>query len=202
MTRQTVKIMAIEGSPRRRANSTTLMEQVLAGARAAGAETSVVTPWNLEISPCTACYACNKEGRCTIQDDYQDVYDQILASDAIVLATPVYFGAVSAQVKPLIDRCESFWGMTRHQGVPLPFPPSGMPRKGVLIVSAGQDKEIMFTGPRVTFDFMMRTLQGEIFTELLYGGLNEPAGILENTAAMQRAFETGRDLTLSFHDKG
>ena len=202
MIKQPVKILAIVGSPRQRANSTTLMEQVLAGAQAAGAETSVVTPWKLNISPCTACYACREDGSCTIEDDYQSVHDQILASDAIVLATPVYFGAVSAQVKPLIDRCESFWGMTRHMGVPLPFPPSGMPRKGVLIASAGQDKDMMFAGPRVTFDFMMRTLQGEIFTELLYGDLNEPAGILENPAAMENAYETGRDLTLSFHVEG
>jgi multimeric flavodoxin WrbA len=191
-----VKILGIKGSPRKRANSTALLEQLLAAAREAGAETQVIVPWELDIAPCLACDGCRKNGRCTKKDDFQAVYDRILGSDALVLATPIYFGAVSAQVKALVDRCESFWAMTYVLGVPVPPGPSGGRRQGVLIATAGQAKEIMFQGPRITFDFLMRSLQGEIYAELLYGDLDARDAIRKNVVAMERAQRIGRRLAL------
>ena len=124
------------------------------------------------------------------------MYDQILACDALVLATPVYFGAVSAQIKPLIDRCESFWVVRYILDESLPPGPSGEQRKGVLIATAGQDREIMFRGVSTTFDFLMRCLQGQVSAELLYGDLDERDAVRKNAKAMERAFEVGRSLAL------
>jgi multimeric flavodoxin WrbA len=112
----------------------------------------------------------------------------------LVLATPVYFGAVSAQVKALIDRSECFWVFSYCLEAPMPPSPAGHRRRGVLVATAGQDREIMFVGTKVTFDFLMRSLQGEVFAELLYGGLDAQGAIGDNAAAMQRAFETGSRL--------
>lgn len=191
-----MKILGIKGSPRKRANSTTLLEQLLSGAQAKGAEVQVVTPWKLQIAPCTACDGCFESGHCIVKDDFQQVYDLILNCDALVLATPVYFGAVSAQVKPLIDRCECFWAMRYKLEAKMPPGPAGSQREGVLIATAGQDREIMFAGVRVTFDFLMRSLQGEVYAELLYGGFDERDAIRENRAAMERAYQVGRRLAL------
>ena len=197
-----MKVLGIKGSPRKRSSSTALLEQVLAGAEARGAETQVITPWERNIQPCLACDGCHRTGRCSVKDDFQGVYDQILACDALVLATPVYFGAVSAQVKPLIDRCESFWGFSYRLGGPMPPGPSGSQRRGVLVATAGQDREIMFAGPKVTFDFLMRSLQGVVFAELLYGGLDEPGAIDKSGTAMARAFGTGLTLVHGLETEG
>jgi len=191
-----MRILGINGSPRKRANSTALLEQLLAGAQAEGAKSQVITPWKMQIEPCVACEGCFRDGRCTVKDDYQLVYDLILGCDALVLATPVYFGAVSAQVKPLIDRCESFWAMRYKLETPMPPGPTGGQRKGILIATAGQDREIMFEGPRVTFDFLMRSLQGEVYAELLYGGFDERGAIQKNIPSMERAYQVGRRLAL------
>ncbi len=191
-----MKILCIKGSPRKRANSTALLEKLSLGAESAGAEVRVITPWKLQIAPCLACNRCFDSGRCAVQDDFQTVYDQILACDALVLATPVYFGAVSAQIKPLIDRCESFWAVRYILEASLPPGPSGEQRKGVLIATAGQDREIMFRGVSTTFDFLMRCLQGQVSAELLYGDLDETDSVRINAKAMERAFEVGRSLAL------
>jgi multimeric flavodoxin WrbA len=191
-----MKILGIKGSPRKRANSTALLKQLLSGAASEGAETQIITPWDLEIAPCTACDGCFKTGRCTVKDDFQFVYNQILDCDALVLATPVYFGAVSAQIKPLIDRCQCFWARRYKLQAPMPPGPTGSRRQGVLIATAGQDRAIMFDGPRVTFEFLMRSLQGEVYAKLLYGGFDEQDAIRKNTLAMERAYETGRRLAL------
>jgi multimeric flavodoxin WrbA len=162
------------------------------GARAAGTETALITPWKLEIRPCLACEGCYRTGRCTIEDDFRTVYDLIVGAAGLVLATPVYFGGVSAQAKLLIDRCECFWALRYLLGKELP--PSGQQRLGILIATAGRDLEIMYTGPRITFDFLMGACQGRIYAELLYGGLDEPWAIRNNREALDRAFEAGRSL--------
>jgi multimeric flavodoxin WrbA len=191
-----MKVLGIKGSPRKRASSTALLEQVLAGAESVGADTETITPWKLDIGPCLACDACHQTGRCSVRDDFQAVYSQILDCDALVLATPIYFGAISAQLKPLIDRCESYWALTFKLEGGMPPGPAGRQRKGVLIATAGQDLDIMFVGPKITFGFLMRSLQGEVVAELLYGGLDEPGAIRRNREAMTRAFETGRRVAL------
>jgi multimeric flavodoxin WrbA len=196
-----MRILGIVGSPRKRSNSTALLEKLLAGARAAGGETRLIRPADLDIAPCLACGGCSRCGCCTVQDSFQEVYDEILGSDALVLATPVYFGAVSAQVKPLIDRCEAFWTATYREGIDLPPSPAGRRRRGVLIATAGQDREIMFQGPKITFDFLMRSLQGEVYGTLLYGGVDDPGALSRDEAAMARAYEMGWRLAqmLEFH---
>lgn len=191
-----MNILGLKGSPRKRANSTALLEQLLAGARAEGAETQVITPGELQIAPCTACDGCLEDGRCIVKDDFQQVYDLILGCDALAMATPIYFGAVSAQVKPLVDRCQSFWAIRYALEAAMPPGPAGGQRKGVLLATAGQDRESMFAGARVTFDFVMRSLQGEVYAELLYGGFDEQDAIRENRTAMEQAYETGRRLAL------
>lgn len=195
-----MRILGIVGSPRKRSNSTALLEQLLAGARAAGAETEVIVPWKLKIGPCLSCDGCAGDGVCIVKDDYQYVYDRILACDGLVLATPVYFGAVSAQAKLLIDRCECFWNRTYTLNEPLSHGPAGSKRRGVLIATAGQDREIMFSGPRVTFCFLMRSLKGDFFGELLYGNLDEAGAITQNAEAMDKAFAMGQALTRSSDD--
>ena len=63
-----MKVLGVKGSPRKRANSTALLEQVLAGAETVGVETQIITPWKLNLGPCLACDGCRKSGRCTISD--------------------------------------------------------------------------------------------------------------------------------------
>ena len=194
MAHDGIKILAIRGSPRKRSNTMALLEQLLAGARDEGAQTQVITPWKMQIGPCIACDGCHKDGHCVVKDDFQLVYEQIVNCDTIVLTTPVYFGAVSAQVKPLIDRCQCFWSLRYVLKAEMTPGPAGGQRKGVLIATSGKDRATMFDGVRVTFEFLMNALQGEVYAELLYGGYDDQDAIRENSAALSLAYETGRRL--------
>jgi multimeric flavodoxin WrbA len=100
-----MKILGINGSPRG-AKSTTLklVDAVLEGAKEAGAKTKLIDLCSLKIDYCDACGVCYKKGRCVHQDDFGTVYDEIMASDGLVLGSPVYFGSVTAQMKTMIDR--------------------------------------------------------------------------------------------------
>ena len=101
-----MKILAIIGSPRgMQGNTGRLLEEVLAGVAASGAETEILSLKTLDVQPCVACDVCHKTGICNINDDYEVIKDKLFACDGFILASPNYIFSVSAQMKALFDRC-------------------------------------------------------------------------------------------------
>lgn len=101
-----MKILAIIGSPRgMQGNTGRLLEELLAGAVEAGAETEILSLKTLNVQPCVGCDVCHSTGVCTIKDDYESIKEKLLACDGFVLASPNYIFSVTAQMKALFDRC-------------------------------------------------------------------------------------------------
>ena len=103
------EILAISGSPRRKGNSASLLDRAVQGALDGGAKVEKIVLRDLKMSPCLEIYGCKETGRCVIKDDFQKVYDQLLACRGLILASPIFFYTVSAHVKILMDRCQSLW---------------------------------------------------------------------------------------------
>ena len=98
------KVLIISSSPRKGGNSDILCDAFAVGAKEAGNEVEKVRIADLKIGYCTGCYACQNTGKCAIKDDARSVIDKMLTADVIVLASPVYFYSICAQLKALIDR--------------------------------------------------------------------------------------------------
>lgn len=105
----TKKVIALAGSPRKRGNTGLLLEAAVKGAREAGGEVDVVYTNSLKIRPCQGCNSCAKLAGCIYQDDMTGLIEAFKAADAFIVSSPVYFGSVSAQLKLVIDRCQSLW---------------------------------------------------------------------------------------------
>ena len=99
------KVLIISSSPRKGGNSDTLCDQFLKGAEEAGHTVEKVFLRNCKINYCMGCGACNSTHTCVQKDDMKGLLDKMLAADVIVLATPVYFYTMDAQLKTFIDRC-------------------------------------------------------------------------------------------------
>jgi multimeric flavodoxin WrbA len=102
-----MKVLAINGSPRKNGNTQTLLEAVLKPLAQAGWQTELVQIGGKSIHGCRACMACmeRKDQKCgSGQDIFNEVYEKILGADAIVLGSPTYFADVSSEMKALIDR--------------------------------------------------------------------------------------------------
>ena len=100
-----MKVLAVSASPRKGGNSDVLCDQLLKGASESGNEVEKINLSGLKISPCVACYGCRKSGRCVKKDDMERILDELIHADTIILATPVYFYSMDAQMKIMIDRC-------------------------------------------------------------------------------------------------
>lgn len=102
--RDMTRALGIMGSPRRGGNTDIMVNQVLKGARHAGAEVEKVLLNDLTIKPCQACYACDATGLCIHEDDMKGLCEKMDASGIWVLGTPVYWWGPSAQMKAFMDR--------------------------------------------------------------------------------------------------
>ncbi|MGC9324174.1 MAG: flavodoxin family protein [Desulfomonilia bacterium] len=104
------KVLVILGSPRKKGNSAILAQKIAKGARSAGATVETLYLHGMNIEFCTSCYKCqrpNSKG-CVIDDDMQQIYQAMLEADAWVIASPVYWFTMSAQIKIWMDRCLAF----------------------------------------------------------------------------------------------
>ena len=99
-----IRILGIVGSPRMRGNTERFVSEALKAAEEDGAETELVRLAGKEVKPCDACLSCRETGECRIEDDFKSVFEKMVRADGIILATPVYFGSATPQIKALIDR--------------------------------------------------------------------------------------------------
>jgi multimeric flavodoxin WrbA len=103
-----MKILGIDGSPRKNGNTEKLVKTILQGAEANGAETRHYKVARMNISPCLGCMDCRESGSCIHEDDMTPLYDEIQSSDTMVIGSPVYMWQVTAQTKTFLDRLVLF----------------------------------------------------------------------------------------------
>ena len=104
------KVLILSGSPRKDGNSDLLCSEFMRGAQESGNEVQKIFVRSKKIVPCNACYYCRDHGgKCALNDDMSEILDAMQAADVIVMASPVYFYSIDAQMKIIIDRSLARW---------------------------------------------------------------------------------------------
>lgn len=186
-----MKVLGIAGSPRRGGNTDTLLGRFLEGAASRGAEIKVLTVCELKIEGCRHCDACLAAGCCRVQDDMQMVYREMESADRLVLASPLQFLSVSAQMKALIDRCQCLWARKYI----LKVPPLGdtRERKGFFI-SVGGRRTVpnLFDAELATIKILFKTLDVVYTGDILIPGIDARGDILKHPEFLEKAILAGR----------
>jgi multimeric flavodoxin WrbA len=186
--REAVLVVGLSGSPRAGGNSDTLLSAFLEGARTAGAETDTIHVRDLEVAGCLECLRC-REGACPQPDDAPATLGRLSTADAVIVASPVFFCGVPAQLKALIDRAQPLW--LRRQP---PDHPRRQWRAGYVISTAASTRPDVFLGTRQTLRSFLATLGTTILGELTEGGLEGPREAAGNTRLIKRARAEGARL--------
>lgn len=185
------KVLVLLGSPRRKGNSAALAGAIARGAKAAGAEVETLYLHGLAIAPCKACMACQKPRSkgCSIDDDMQTIYRKMLEADAWVLASPVYWFTLSAQLKLWMDRCFALPAYGRD--------PFAGKRIAIALAYGGEDPfDSGCVNALRTFQDAYRYAGAEI-VGMVYGSAMEAGDIKADKALMKEAKELGRTLASS-----
>ncbi len=103
------KVLILSGSPRKGGNSDLLCDQFAKGAAEAGHAVEKLRVAEKKVGYCCACYACKETGICAIKDDMAEILQKMIEADVLVLASPVYFYSIDAQLKAVIDRTVARW---------------------------------------------------------------------------------------------
>jgi multimeric flavodoxin WrbA len=104
-----MKVIAVNGSPRKQWNTATLLNKALEGAASQGAETELIHLYDLDFKGCKSCFACRLKGgksygRCAQRDELTPVLDSIDKCDAFVLGSPVYLGTATGEMRCFLER--------------------------------------------------------------------------------------------------
>lgn len=175
-------ILIISGSPRKGGNSDLLCDAFMKGALESGNKVEKVFVRDKKIAPCNACYYCkNNGGQCVIQDDMAEILDKMQAVDVLVMASPVYFYSIDAQMKAVIDRCIARW--------------TNIPNKEFYyIMTAAEDSDTVMDCTLECFRGFANCLQGSKEMGVLYGKGVYEAGAVKGMPVMQEAYEMGRQV--------
>ena len=137
-----MKVVALMGSPRAGAKSSAITNHFILKAQALGAETQVFELGRLLFRGCQGCYACKeKADHCVLVDDLTDVLEAVRNADMVVMASPVYFGDVTSQLKAFIDRTFSYF---LPDYVTNPNPSRLTPKKLLFVLTQGNPDESLF----------------------------------------------------------
>ena len=185
-----MKILGIMGSPRIKGNTDLLMDEALKGAQSQGAEVEKLVVDKLDISPCKEYYGCLKDGNCVIRDDMDDIYPKLAGADGIIVASPMFFYGVSAQLKALIDRSQALWA----RKYVLKQTTSNSKRKGVFIAVGATKGARLFEGSIMTIRYFFKAVDVEYADELLIRGVDQRGEIKQYPQSLSEAFELGSRL--------
>jgi multimeric flavodoxin WrbA len=104
-----MKLIAFNGSPRKKGNTATLLRHAIDGAKEEGAKTELIHLYDLDYKGCTSCFACKLKGgksygMCALRDELTPVLERIAGADALILGSPIYFGIVTGEMRSFMER--------------------------------------------------------------------------------------------------
>jgi multimeric flavodoxin WrbA len=187
-----MKTIAFLGSPRAEGNTELLLNEALKAVKEENCSVTVFRPSEMSISPCTNCGGCEESGECIIKDDMEKIYTAIREGERFILASPVFFFGLPAQIKALIDRCQCFWCEKYLLKKPVPAGPNG--RKGLLINVGGMKRQVGYNCCNATAIAFFRTINVPEHETLAFQQIDAKGAILKHPTALRNAYEAAKRL--------
>lgn len=177
------KVLILSGSPRKNGNSAALCREFARGAEESGNTVELVFLRDKKIDYCQACYYCkNHDGLCIIKDDMAEILDKMNEADVIVMASPVYFYSIDAQLKALIDRTVARWLVIKDKTF-------------YYIMTAAEDTSTVMDCTLECLRGLAACLKGSIEGGVIYGkGVYEP-GAIKGKPVMAEAYAMGKAIS-------
>lgn len=184
------KVVAFIGSPRKNGNVSTLVQEIVRGAKEAGGMTKIYTLYDMNIKPCLGCFSCQNAGICIINDDdMQSVYKDIQEADGIIIGSPVYMCQVTAQTKLLLDRLFATIGRNGNE-----YKPRFGVKNAVVVYSYGAADSGNFIQSFKVNANLFKILGLNIIDTIEASGANDIKIASSNKELLSRAYNAGSGL--------
>ena len=176
-------ILGLQGSPRKNGNTRFLLETFMHSAARRGAHTRIIDVTRKEVIPCKELVVCEKKGYCPLEDDVlHEIYPGLRRAEVVVLASPIFFYNMTAQLKAVVDRCQTFWA--RKYRFKLSDPAKPMRRGFVLSVGASRGKNL-FEGILLSAKYFFDAIDARFEGALTYRGIEGPRDMAAHPEAVE-----------------
>ncbi len=177
------KVLILSSSPRKGGNSDFLSDKFMEGALAAGNEVEKIFLKDKKVNYCIGCGLCTTNGYsgCSQNDDMAEILDKMIAADVIVLATPVYFYTMCAQLKTVIDRCCAKYTKIVN-------------KEFYFIATAGEGEEAALDGTFDSLRCFLACLEGSEEKGVIKGHGLWTRGEAEGSTAAIEAYDLGKSI--------
>jgi len=188
-----MKLVCLLGSPRRNGNSAAIADHIVQRAQELGAETETVYLNGLQYRGCQGCYVCKTTlERCVLNDDLAAVLESVREADALVMATPVYYGDVTGQLKNFIDRTFSYLVPDYYAN---PQPSRLTPGKRLaFVITQGQPDETRFSDVFPRYNGFFKWFGFEEGLLVRGCGLSDRSTVAKRIQLFEQADEVARRL--------
>jgi multimeric flavodoxin WrbA len=183
-------VLAIYASPRKGGNSEIALDKMLEGVATHDVEIDKLYPSKMRISPCIECNGCRESGHCVVDDDMSIVYPKLDAADYIILSAPIFFCALPAWTKALIDRTQANWVEKYLLKKPERKKPA---RPGFYILVGAHKSAKNFQGAAHTIKHFFDAIDFRIEGKLEFAGPDAKAEILDYPEYLEQAYRAGID---------
>lgn len=184
------EVLVLEGSPRLGGNSQVLMDAVARGIVGAGGTLERIRVADLKIAPCIGCGGCDKTGHCVVKDEMTGLYEKIVAARRLLLVSPIYFYALPAQLKAVVDRSQALWNRKQLQ-VKKGLWRDDPDRKGFLVAVAATKGARVFEGSVLTAKYFFDATGFTYAGDLLIKGIDGRGEMARAGDELARAEEFG-----------
>jgi len=192
-------ILGLQGSPRKKGNTNFLLSTFMTAAEKFGARTHVIDVTQKEIIPCKEYTVCEKKGYCPIEDDVKDeIYPLLREAELVVVATPIFFYNMTAQLKAVVDRCQMFWA--RKYKLKLKDPGANMRRGFLLAVGATKGKNL-FEGLNLTTQYFFDAIGAKFEDGLTYRGIEGPKDMARHPKVIEEVEQAVERLLTPFRGR-
>jgi multimeric flavodoxin WrbA len=189
-------IVGLQGSPRKKGNTSYLLSAFMNAAAEQGAKTRMIEVCEKNVQPCRELIVCEKKGYCPIDDDMsREIYELLWEADAVVAATPVFFYSATAQLKALIDRCQTLW--SRKYKLKLIDPGRNHRRGYILSVAATKGKNL-FDGIHLMAKYFFDAIGAGYAGSLTYREVEKRKDMAEHPSVHEDVKEAAKTLLAPF----
>lgn len=181
-------VLGLQGSPRKRGNTSFLLSTFMNEAEKLGARTHVVEAAKKNIVPCKGCFYCEEHGYCVTQDDAMmpEIFPLLREADVIVMASPIYFYNVTAQLKALIDRCQTLWSRIYRLNLE---DPGSKTRRGFLLSLGATRGKNLFEGVHLTAKYFFDAVAASYEGSLTYRRIEHSGDMKKHSAVLEEVKE-------------
>ena len=174
------KVLILSGSPRKGGNSDLLCDEFMRGALEVGNQVEKISVAEKKIGYCSACYFCRQSnGVCAKKDDMTEILQKMIDADVIVLASPVYFYSIDAQLKTVIDRTVARWTEVKNKDF-------------YYIVTCADDEKEAQERTIECFRGYADCVEGAKEMGIIYGTGVYQKGEIKNSPAFSEAYRMGK----------